>query len=116
MVDGKYELVKHAIDKGIDPSVNRNYAIREASRNGYSDIVALLLATNLVDPGARNNEPLILAINHGHTEVVKLLLPFTSLDPQRRAYRAVLNARLKGHQDILALLKNNPRHDGMRWL
>ena len=40
---------------GVDPSVDDNFAIRSASKNGRLEVVSLLLKDKRVDPSARDN-------------------------------------------------------------
>ena len=60
--------------KSIDPSVNNNYAIRKAAKEGYTEIVKLLLLDPRVDPSADYNNAIIMASRNGHATIVKLLL------------------------------------------
>jgi hypothetical protein len=44
------------LDPRVDPSAQGNYALRDASREGFKEIVALLLQDPRVDTSARENE------------------------------------------------------------
>jgi len=65
----------------VDPSANRNEAIRWASVNGHSDVVKVLLADSRVDPAAYDNEAIRWASADGRTDVVKLLIADLRVDP-----------------------------------
>ena len=71
---GLTDEVKRLLNKGVDPSVKDNEAIRMASKNGHTDVVRLLLQDKRVDPIDDGNYAIRLASRNGYTEVVKLLL------------------------------------------
>lgn len=60
--------------KDIDPTINENFAIKEASELGYTNIVRVLLADGRVDPTDDDNFSLRVASEGGHSDIVKLLL------------------------------------------
>ncbi len=71
----KYELAMILIEAGMDPKKDP-YQLTTAAREGYRDIVTLLL-----DAGAGVNTPdkgggtaLIRAVENGHTDMIRLLL------------------------------------------
>ena len=57
----------------VDPSADKNYAIRWASRNGHLAVVERLLKDPRVDPSTFSNEALRWASQNGHIAVVELL-------------------------------------------
>ena len=61
-------------DPRVDPDTNDNYAIKMASRKGYTKVVRFLLNDSRVDPGTDENYAIRLASYYGHTKVVRLLL------------------------------------------
>ena len=65
----------------IDPGVNNNGAIREASSKGYIEIVRLLLKDERVDPGDNNNQAIRWATYKDYIEIVRLLLEDERVDP-----------------------------------
>jgi hypothetical protein len=60
-------------DTRVDPSANRNEAVREASKNGHVKVVNVLFSDKRVYPSANNNYAIMGAIRNGHHEVLKLL-------------------------------------------
>lgn len=70
---GYTQLVRDNVMR-VDPTIENNRAIRDASFNGHDDIVKILLTHPLVDPNANNSEALLSAIINGHKEIVELLI------------------------------------------
>jgi Ankyrin repeats (3 copies) len=70
---GRLEIFKLLLAR-FNPSDYCNYAIRTASRNGFLEIVKLLLMDNRVDPGVGYNECIKTACVHGRWQVVEILL------------------------------------------
>ena len=113
------KFVKKMIEKGFDPSVNDNFAIRFASQNGHTKVVKVLLDDPRVDPSADNNWAIRFASENGHIEVVKLLLErsifnigFRSaamVDPSAKNNYAIRWASSNGHCEVVKLLLNNPK-------
>lgn len=57
--------------------------LSQAARNGYEEVVKLLLAMDEVNINAKDNEcqtPLLMAAVNGHKEVVELLLATGKVD------------------------------------
>jgi ankyrin repeat protein len=82
---GDSELVDLLIYLGVDPSIDDNYAMWYASKNGHDAVVARLLTDERVDPlnaGVKSglwyqslgSRPLCYAAFNGHLAVVALLL------------------------------------------
>jgi ankyrin repeat protein len=59
--------------KKINPSMNCNYPIRCAVRNGHIEIVKLLLEDSRVDPSEYSNCSIKVAIFNNNEELVKIL-------------------------------------------
>jgi len=70
------EVIKRLIDEGADPTVNDSDALRWAVRNGYTDIVKLLIPVS--DAKAKNNIALYTAARNGYIDIVKLLIPVSN--------------------------------------
>jgi len=66
-------MVEEAIKDGVDVQMWDNWAIIHASRNGYSDLIKLLI-DNGADVNSRDESALIFACEGNHIEVVKILL------------------------------------------
>jgi len=91
---GHTEIVRVLLDlpleKGVDPTIYDNLALRHAWRFGHTEIVRLLLDLPLergVNPGARDNEALRTASYNGKTKIVRMLL---ALSPERGVNPAAL--------------------------
>jgi hypothetical protein len=68
-------------DRRVNPAANENEAIRMASREGHSAVVALLLGDPRVNPAAYDNGAIRLASREGRVEVVKMLLRDSRANP-----------------------------------
>lgn len=53
-------------EPSCDPTAAENYGLCWAARNGFADIVQLLLADKRVNPAACDNYPVRLAAEFGH--------------------------------------------------
>lgn len=71
---GSLYMVKKAIDRGINPSMDDNRAIRMACKFGHYDIVKFLLKDERVNPSDDLGSGFSWACRNGHIEIVKLLL------------------------------------------
>ena len=80
-IEENYEsLLDYLLNQGVDPSINDNDAIREASWKGNPHIVRRLLQDSRINPGAKHNDALSKAVNWEHIDIVKLLLQDSRLD------------------------------------
>jgi hypothetical protein len=86
----------------LDPSHDDNYAIRWASRNGYTEVVELLLKDPRVDPSDCNNTALRWACIFGHKEVVQLLI--NRVNPSVNNNCAIREASKYGREELVGLL------------
>ena len=101
--------IKSLIYNGVDPSTDDNFSIRYASRNGYIEIVKLLLQDDRVDPSVGYNEAIGMASMNGHLEIVKLLLQDSRVDPSDHFNFTILIAYEKGHREFIKLLLQDDR-------
>lgn len=60
--NGHLLLVKHAVERGIDPSLEDNWAIHQACQKGHLDIVQYLLQEVRVDLDAATSRSLLLSV------------------------------------------------------
>jgi ankyrin repeat protein len=95
--------------KLVDPSARNNYAIGQASKRGYDDIVELLLCDKRVIPSANNNYAIQWASANGHVKVVQLLLDDGRVDPSANFNIALGYALFRGHESIANQLRSDPR-------
>jgi len=84
--------------KGVDPSLNNNFALLTACANGNTTLVELLLSHNLMFPAIFNFNPLKVAyLNHRNDichllyqrEDIKSLLAQMPLEEQNKALNAI---------------------------
>ncbi|KAJ3320425.1 hypothetical protein HDU76_000307 [Blyttiomyces sp. JEL0837] len=108
-----YGLSGDCQDINVDASSKNNQAIRYAARNGYVDIVKLLLDVPGVDPTDKDNEALRMAASQGHYEIVKLLLQLPGVDATVCDTEAIRLAAAGGYLDIVKLLAGIPGVDHM---
>lgn len=101
------EIVKILLQcqKPFDPPSHsrkkRQYAIIEAARRGYTDIVARLLQDKRINPSVMANEALRQACRCNHRDIVKLLISDKRVDVSDRK-NAFLAIALKNHNVELA--------------
>ncbi len=112
-LDNDFNKVFHLLlqDNRVDPSAEDNFAIRDTSTNGKTELVKLLLQDNRVDPSARKNEAIINACMYGEIEVIKLLLQDKRADPSDCDNKAIKRASKKGEIEVVALLLKDKRVD-----
>ena len=63
----------------VDPAIDNNMALMDASEYGYFDIVKLLLNDSRVDPSDQDNFAICHASDRKNTEMVELLWSKTSV-------------------------------------
>lgn len=97
--------------KSVDPSINGNYAILWASREGFVELVNLLLEDERTDPSAYNNFAVRMACKNGHAAIVELLLRHPKVDPSVNQNAAIKEASEKGYTKIVELLLTHPKVD-----
>lgn len=94
------EIVKQLISEGANPAAGLSNILRWASREGFSEIVELVLPA--CDPSLGGYLAFRSAIWKGHTDIVKILLPVSA--PQSDDCKALRLAVEKGHTEIVKLL------------
>jgi hypothetical protein len=103
--EGYTETVRFLLeDKGIDPFIENDYALRRACQNGHLEIVELLL-NHGANPAALDDTPIRVAAKGGHTEIVRLLLRDTRVNPLACNNYALIEAQRMNHKKIVALLE-----------
>jgi ankyrin repeat protein len=95
----------------IDPTHNKNEALRSACKDGHVEVVKVLLADPRVDPSVCANEPIQNASARGHAEIVKMLLSNPRVDPSALCNAAILWASERGHAEVVKVLLSDPRVD-----
>jgi ankyrin repeat protein len=103
------EKVKLLLKKMFfNPAIYNDYAIEISSKNGYTEIVKLLLEDKRVNPAPNfHNYPLVYASLHGHTDIVDLLLKDKRVNPTADNNYSISLAFRNKHEDVVALLWNN---------
>ena len=95
------DTVKRLLDEGADPKAHVSSALCSAAKNGYVEIVKLLIPVS--DPKACGSAALRLAAENGHIEIVKLLIPVSN--PKACSSSALYSAAENGHIEIVKLLE-----------
>lgn len=95
-------LVIRSLENGADIHSDKDYALREAARRGYSDVVKTLL-TKGADVHAKRDNALQLACFEGYMDVVKILLEFGA-DPNAEEDLALHYARRYANPEMVNLL------------
>lgn len=109
IINDEIEHVRQVIRSGIDPSINDNFAIKEASESGYTELVRLLLSDPRVDPSAFNDYALRRSAENGHAAVVLLLLQDERADPSAVNDYAIRYAAQNGRTEVVQLLLQDVR-------
>lgn len=110
ILSNKYKILKTYINK-IDPSIDDNWAVIEASKNGFTKIVKLLLLDKRVDPS--HNYAIMKASENGHYDVVQALLKDDRVDPSADDNYAIRHASENGHYKIVRALLTLPKERGV---
>jgi hypothetical protein len=110
------ELRSFVNNPKINPAANDNEAIQEASSNGHTEVVRLLLADPRVDPAAHNSGSLQYACYRNHTDVIQLLLADPRVDPTVYNNEILKHASYfgRGKKEVVRLLLQDPRVDPTR--
>ncbi|KAJ3280518.1 hypothetical protein HDU76_009165 [Blyttiomyces sp. JEL0837] len=107
----KFLLNLHKTDQiTIDFDKFNHHAIREASSNGYLEIVKILLELNL-DPSLQQSKALRSACINGHMDIVKLLLSTNKVDINdvtMNDNQVFWKACGNGHIDVVKFLLGYP--------
>ena len=103
------DIVKELLQQGVDPSIDDNYAIHIAIKNGYTEMVQLLLKDPRIDPNVHHNYIIRIAVAGGYIEIVKLLLKDQRINPGDANNYAIRIASEKGYTEIVKLLLQDPR-------
>ncbi|KAJ3281874.1 hypothetical protein HK104_011223 [Borealophlyctis nickersoniae] len=99
---GHVEVVKWCLESGgLDVHIRNDWALRRAARDGYLELVKLLLEKG-ADPHAEYEEALSGAAASAHLEVVRLLLEKES--NIMAVHEALMAAAPLGHRHIVRLL------------
>eukprot|EP01124_Arcella_intermedia_P001090 TRINITY_DN10588_c0_g1_i1.p1 TRINITY_DN10588_c0_g1~~TRINITY_DN10588_c0_g1_i1.p1 ORF type:complete len:901 (+),score=214.20 TRINITY_DN10588_c0_g1_i1:194-2704(+) len=104
-------LDSEALRPLINPACHENLPLLWAARNGYTEIVEILLCDSRVDPCAADNTALRQAVLGNHHRVVELLLKDHRPDPSFEENLLIRNACAKGFLSIATLLLDDPRVD-----
>jgi hypothetical protein len=108
--NGNVKKIKELLcDSRVDPCVNNNEAIRDASKRGQHYTVRALLDDDRVDPSALKNEAIGEASDRGHVDVVKMLLGDNRVDASDDNNYAIRWASLYNHYEIVHLLMKNEK-------
>lgn len=84
------------------------YSLSAASREGFTDVVELVLKDERVDPSASNNQAIILASENGRSKIVDLLLNAKNFIP---GGNAIYSASASGNVEILKKLLEYKKED-----
>ena len=102
--DDNIELVKILLkNKLVNPSYDRNSALRYTCEYGYFEIAKLLLSKD-IDPSYSDNMPIVIASECGYFNIVKLLLADKRINPSAQHNWAIVLADEQDKLDIVELL------------
>jgi len=113
---GYIDLVKEALDEGIDPSLRFNYALRKASYHNHYNLVKLLLKDPRVNPSDYNNNALKSAAYNNNLNILILLLEdkrtvCTSKDLNEILSLSIRNANKEVVQYLINYTDADPTYD-----
>ena len=103
--EGCLEVVQSLIkNPQVDLHVNQEVALRSSAKNGYLDVVRLLIHHG-ADPKAKECEALRNSAENGHVDVVRFLLELPkSVDKPFIACRALRQSAGRGRLEVVRLL------------
>ncbi|KAI9341136.1 ankyrin repeat-containing domain protein, partial [Obelidium mucronatum] len=101
---GYTDYVKLLLAHNIDPTVDKNYPLRIASRKGHADIVRLLLADKRVNPQAEFNAAIYHAATNGYTGIVRQLLKSGAWPDVDGGNSPLQTACTNGHVEVVKAL------------
>jgi ankyrin repeat protein len=122
--EGNSVVVQQLLAAGVDPTTDKNAAIRYASEYGFVEVVKALLEHKdkdgnlVVDPAAGDSYAIRLASENGHLAVVKVLLQYKDkdgnsvVDPAARDSYAIRLASENGHFAVVKVLLEHKDKDG----
>ena len=102
-------LFKEALEEGVHPWHQDNWAIRWASGAGFDEIVKILLEYPEVDPTVRSNETIYQAVWNDHINTVKILLEDGRIDPSYNDNKLLYVSSELYRYDIVKLLLDDKR-------
>ena len=98
-----------ALRCGVDPAIEDQRALCEASANGHVAVVDLLLRDERVDPSAGTQTPVCDASERGHAPVVERLLRDPRVDPSIYFQWPLVRACEHGHSAVVECLLRDER-------
>nr|QBK91507.1 MAG: F-box domain and ankyrin repeat protein [Pithovirus LCPAC302] len=112
VTSGRSDIVRILLkDTRVDPAIEKNTAIQNASYFGNTESVELLLSDPRVNPTANNNLAIHFASQNGHKDVVKLLLNDPRVDPSVDDNYPIRIASQLGYPKMVKLLLKDIRVD-----
>src|SRR5690242_13380065 len=109
--DRDVSLMKKMIDNDeIDLTLLDSYALRQAAKNGYLEVVCLLLSDYRVDPSARDYS-IIYASLVRYCIVAQTLLRYHQVDLSDVDNYTIAWASEGGHLEVFKLLLSDPQVD-----
>lgn len=107
-LEGDVGIVKALLER-VDPGIEDNKPLRNASEYGHLEIIKLLLVDPRVDPTAKDNKAIALAAGRNQIEVVKFLLSDPRVDPSDSDNFALRWALANGCDETAKLLLKDKR-------
>lgn len=103
--------LKQALKNGADPTKYGNEPIQRACRQGYTEIVKVLLEDGRADPTFGDNEAIRNACYNNHIDVVRVLLQDGRADPASRNGFCIGFASRYGFLSVVKALLQDGRAD-----
>lgn len=100
--NGYLDIVRLLLEYGNYPD-GEHMAFVSASMNGHLDVVRLLLEYGVNPWSWNNSRAIVMASSNGHLDIVRLLLEYGRPEPVR-GYWAIVKASANGHLEIVELL------------
>ncbi|KAI8607772.1 ankyrin repeat-containing domain protein [Chytriomyces sp. MP71] len=109
-VQGSHRALQYLVSLHlVDPSLEENQAIINASFYGHSKVLRILLSLPGEGPAVDHSQPLIYACERGHIDCVRLLLEDGRVDPVAQDYNAFYEACRQGYLEIVSLFLDNEK-------
>ena len=102
--EGDFIAVDAFLRNGINPAIQKNWALIWAARNGHCSIVRRLLRDDRVNPTDQNFEAVKLAIENNQPSTLQLLIRDPKVNFKSNGHRLFDYAKRVNHSSILKLL------------
>jgi hypothetical protein len=99
----------------VNPSIDDSDCLRTASKEGYIEIVTLLLNDKRADPTSLNHYSVVFSAINGHLDILTLLLSDSRVNPSNYQNMPIIESyNFKQYESINILWQNNKVKDSLK--